>query len=150
MAAIYFSDSDVVMYHYYPSLVAAIIFLGLFSLSALFHGYQLVRTRTWFMIPFVLGALCEVMGYTGRLISRIEAPGCTLGPYIIQACLVLVAPALFAASVYMVLGYIIDVLEGQQLSPIRRKFLTIIFVCGDLLSLTVQSNGQYFLTSSWL
>lgn len=45
-------------YFYPPSLPAAIIFVILFGVAAMLHFYQMVRTRTWFMIPFVLGASC--------------------------------------------------------------------------------------------
>lgn len=45
-------------YFYQPNLAAAIIFLVLFGIAAALHSYQMIRTRTWFMIPFVLGAVC--------------------------------------------------------------------------------------------
>lgn len=44
-------------YYYAPSSAAAGIFAGLFGLSSIFHFYQLIRTRTWFMIPFLIGGL---------------------------------------------------------------------------------------------
>lgn len=46
-----------VYYYYSPSSAAAGIFLVLFGLSSLLHFYQLVRTRTWFMIAFLIGGL---------------------------------------------------------------------------------------------
>ena len=45
-------------YFYPPSLAAAILFTILFGLSATLHVYQMLRTKTWFMIPFVIGAAC--------------------------------------------------------------------------------------------
>ena len=45
-------------YRYDPSLVAALIFIVLFILTASFHLYQLVRTRTWYFIPLVVGGFC--------------------------------------------------------------------------------------------
>lgn len=47
--------------YYEPSMPAAILFLVLFGLATLGHSYQMVRTRTWFMIPFVIGGICESM-----------------------------------------------------------------------------------------
>lgn len=47
-------------YYYEPSMPAAIIFAVLFALATLLHTYQLVRSRTWFMIPFVVGGICEL------------------------------------------------------------------------------------------
>lgn len=48
-----------VFYYYTPSEAAAIIFAGLFGLCSLLHFYQLIRTRTWFMIPFLIGTIRE-------------------------------------------------------------------------------------------
>ena len=54
-------------YFYRPSMPAAIIFVILFGAAAILHVHQMVRTRTWFMIPFVLGAACE---FTSRLTDQ--------------------------------------------------------------------------------
>jgi hypothetical protein len=45
-------------YRYDPSLVAAVIFMVLFVLITSFQLYQLVRTRTWYFIPLVVGGFC--------------------------------------------------------------------------------------------
>jgi hypothetical protein len=42
-------------YYYNPSSPAAGIVVGLFGISTLIHLYQLLRTRTWFMTPFLVG-----------------------------------------------------------------------------------------------
>lgn len=62
-------------------------------------------------------------------------------PYIIQSILLLVAPALFAASIYMLLGRIILLVDGEAHSIVRRTWLTKIFVMGDVLSFLMQSSG---------
>ena len=58
-----------------------------------------------------------------------------------QSTLILVAPALFAASVYMVLGRLIKSLGAEPLSVIPVRWLTLVFVCGDILSFVVQASG---------
>lgn len=45
-------------YFYQPSLAAATLFFVLFGIAALLHVYQVARSKTWFMIPFVIGAAC--------------------------------------------------------------------------------------------
>ena len=144
-------------FHYGPSLAAAIIFIFAFSASTVLHGYQMFRRRSWFMIPFCLGGCCrsliqpyemrltnivEFIGYIGRAISSQQTPDWTLGPYIVTAILVLVAPALFAASIYMLLGPIILLIGGEGLSVIKQSWLTKIFVGGDVLSFLMQSAGR--------
>lgn len=65
-----------------------------------------------------------------------------MGPYIIQTLFILVAPALFAASIYMELGRIILMVEGERHAIVQKRFLTKIFVGGDILSFVTQGAGM--------
>ncbi len=65
-----------------------------------------------------------------------------MGPYIIQTLLLLVAPALFAASIYMELGRIILLVDGEGHALIKKKWLTKLFVAGDVLSFSMQAAGE--------
>lgn len=58
-----------------------------------------------------------------------------------QSLLILLAPAFFAASIYMILGRIIVLTDGESHSVIRARWLTKIFVAGDVLSFLAQSSG---------
>jgi hypothetical protein len=60
----------------------------------------------------------------------------------VQSLLLLLAPALFAASIYMVLGRIILLTDGEAHSLIRARWLTKLFVMGDVLSFLGQSAGK--------
>ena len=86
--------------------------------------------------------IVESVGYIGRLMSSKESPDWTLGPYVMQSSLLLIAPALFAASIYMALGRIIVLVHGEKHSIIRVSWLTKIFVTGDVLSFLMQSSGM--------
>jgi RTA1 like protein len=84
----------------------------------------------------------EVIGYVTRSISATQENGeWTLGPFVTQAVLLLVAPALFAASVYMQLGRIVKSVEGEKYLFVRRTWLTKIFVAGDVISFCLQGGG---------
>ncbi|KAI9648574.1 hypothetical protein NHQ30_003211 [Ciborinia camelliae] len=136
-------------YHYNPSSAAAIAAFALFGLSAIFHAYQLISKRTWYFIPFVIGGLFETVGYVGRFISSRQNYGdWTLLPYIIQSLFILLAPAFFAASIYMVLGRIIGLTQGEKYSLIRARWLTKIFVGGDVLSFLMQAGGGGMMASA--
>ena len=80
----------------------------------------------------------------GRAWSSKQSPDWTLGPYLIQALLLLVAPALFAASIHMALGRIILVTDGEALSLIKRRWLTKTFVIGDIFSFGLQAAGMNY------
>ena len=51
---------DFKLYRYNPSMAAAIIFIILFFLITALHFYQMMRTRTWIFIPFVIGGVCKL------------------------------------------------------------------------------------------
>ncbi|KAK7426635.1 hypothetical protein QQZ08_006813 [Neonectria magnoliae] len=142
------SETSFTFYNYDPSLPAAAIFVALFSLSALLHIWQLTRNRTWYFIPFVIGCLFEAVGYVGRAMSAQEAPDFTKNPYIIQSILLLLGPALYAASIYMVLGRIMVLLDAGEHSVIRPNWLTKVFVLGDVLSFFAQSGGGGMLATA--
>ncbi|EMC99939.1 hypothetical protein BAUCODRAFT_356584 [Baudoinia panamericana UAMH 10762] len=142
------SSNTFVFYRYLPSVAAAAIFTVLFGFTTVFHAYQLIRSRTWFMIPFLIGGIFETIGYIGRILSAQQNPGpYTLGPFILQTVLLLVAPALLAASIYMQLSRVVQLLDADQALFIRRTWLTKLFVTGDVLSFLLQAAGAGLLSS---
>jgi hypothetical protein len=151
-----------VPYRYYPSNVAAIIFVVAFSATTFLHTFQLFRKKTWYFIPLIIGGFCmspshpihtlhrqrkvltnlevEIIGFIGRILSHNDL--WALGPFIMQSLLILIAPALFAASIYIILGRIILLVDGERYSLVRRKWLTKMFVAGDVLSFLLQGAGK--------
>ena len=80
--------------------------------------------------------------------SSKQTPNWTLGPYIMQSLLLLLAPALFAATVYMQLGRIVRAIGGEDRCLIKTKWLTKIFVTGDVLSFLIQGGGEWLIAVS--
>ncbi|KAH7075849.1 putative RTM1-like protein [Paraphoma chrysanthemicola] len=138
---------DFKLFRYNPSMAAAVIFIILFLLISTLHLYQMVRTRAWIFIPFVLGGFFQFVGYVGRAVSASESPNWTVGAYSASTILLLVAPALYAASIYMMLGRIILVTDGEHHSIIRKRWLTKIFVAGDVMSFLLQGAGGGIMAS---
>ncbi|KAL9128335.1 MAG: hypothetical protein Q9217_002964 [Psora testacea] len=58
-----------------------------------------------------------------------------------QTLLLLLAPLLFAATIYMELGRIIGAVDGEKQCLIKLRWLTKLFVAGDVLSFLVQGSG---------
>lgn len=56
-----------VPYRYHPSRIAAIVFAVLFAITTAFHIFQLIRRRTWYFIPLVVGGLCKL--YTHKALA---------------------------------------------------------------------------------
>lgn len=93
-------------------------------------------------------AIVEFIGFAGRAASASQKAGCwTLTPYLIQSMFLLLAPAMFAASIYMVLGRVILLVDGEVYALIRRRWLTKIFVTGDVICFLLLGGGTYL---AWL
>ncbi|EED17671.1 RTA1 domain protein, putative [Talaromyces stipitatus ATCC 10500] len=174
MSSIASSDGTInfALYRYTPSITAASIFAAVFLLITIFHCIRLWRCRAYSFIPFIIGLLCEnslppsswkefkftrminkaifnvtveCAGYIARIFSHFNTTA--LGPYIVQTMLILVAPPLFAASIYMTLGRVIGTLNSQQLSIVPVRFLTRIFVVGDVISFLLQCGGGGYMAA---
>lgn len=139
------SERSFVLYRYHPSLAAAAIFVVLFALTTGFHIYQTFRKRSWFMTALVVGGLFQTIGYIGRILSSNDQYA--LSPYIMQTLLLLLAPALYAATIYMILGRLILLTGGERYSLVRRTWLTKIFVGGDVISFIMQGAGGGIMSS---
>ncbi|KAF4946417.1 hypothetical protein FSARC_14204 [Fusarium sarcochroum] len=138
------------LYHYDPTIVGSAVFAILFAATTLMHVWQLYRGRSWFLIPLTVGGLLEVIGYAARCKSGNETPDWTLGPYIIQSIFLLVAPALYAATIYMELGRIVTLVDGEGHVLIAKKWMTKIFVAGDVFSFILQAGGGGYQSSGSL
>ncbi|KAK0615341.1 RTA1 like protein-domain-containing protein [Bombardia bombarda] len=135
-------------YSYDPSLAGNTIFAVVFALSTIGHAFMLFKHKTWYFLAFLIGCLFETIGFIGRVVSATETPDWKLSTYIMQTLLILLAPALYAASVYMVLGRLIRLLDAHEYSVVRTSWLTKIFVLGDVLSFLAQSGGGGILASA--
>ncbi|RFU33043.1 hypothetical protein B7463_g3277, partial [Scytalidium lignicola] len=135
-------------YHYDPSLAGACILAVLFGALTIWHSILISKHRTWYFIPLAIGGVFEFVGYISRAVSNKQAPNPTIGPFVIQTLLLLLAPALFAASIYMILGRIIISVDGESLSPIKKRWLTKVFVTSDVISFFVQLGGGGLMASS--
>lgn len=89
--------------------------------------------------------IVEIIGYAGRAASY-SMTG-ELAPYITQSIFLLLAPVLFAASLYMTLGRLIRRVQGDSCSIIPPGWLTKIFVFGDVFSFLVQGSGAGLMAS---
>ncbi|KAH6957475.1 RTA1 like protein [Fusarium avenaceum] len=133
------ADQDDSYYPYTPSKIAGICAAALFGILILVHIFNLFRTRTFFCIPFLIGAIFEAIGFAARAYGH-DNPT-TLIPYIIQSVLILLAPIFFAASVYMFLGRIVLATGQSSKSMIRPSILTKLFVTGDVICFLIQAAG---------
>lgn len=80
-----------------------------------------------------------MLGYAARAAAYYNTSSLVI--FVLQASFLVLAPAFYAASIYMTLSRIIRCVKGEHLSIIRVKWLSTIFVLGDLISLNIQGGG---------
>ncbi|KAI4164276.1 MAG: hypothetical protein LQ342_002241 [Letrouitia transgressa] len=135
-----FDPNDPPNYGYTPSLPAGIVFIVLFALIALAHTIQLVLSRRWWLLVFVLGAVGELLGWIGR--TWAHACPYSITAFQLQISTLIFSPAFFAAGIYIVLGYLIRIFgpaaTGTLLTP--KQYLWV-FCSVDFCSLLLQAIG---------
>ncbi|KAH6977827.1 RTA1 like protein-domain-containing protein [Fusarium venenatum] len=129
-------------FHYDPSFLVAILFFIIFTVSLNVHVYQVVTTRVWFFLPFLAGCVFESMAFICRAVSAKEAPDYTVGVCMVQDHLLLLGPTCYSATIYTLLGRFIKYLEGDKYALIKPRWLTKIFLFGDITSITLQAFGM--------
>jgi hypothetical protein len=80
-----------------------------------------------------------MVGYGVRAAARTKTG--KIMPFCVQNMFILVAPVLFAATIYMMLSRIISQSGGARYSQVKPSSITLIFVLGDVLSFVVQGGG---------
>ncbi|KAL3229568.1 Protein RTA1 [Nakaseomyces bracarensis] len=160
-------DDDWSYYTYTPNLGAAIAFAVLFIIFGLiFCGFLWITTNIhknfitkWYdsnapisdirhystyklctaHLPMIFGVLLEIIGYIGRAVSSRHPEA--LPPFAIQTVLLLIAPTLYAASIYMLFGRMAHLMFVENLMIMPARYNTLIFVLGDVFSLLLQASG---------
>ncbi|KAL8717124.1 MAG: hypothetical protein Q9225_005606 [Loekoesia sp. 1 TL-2023] len=125
-------------YGYTPSLAAGIVFIILFGIATTAHLAQTVLSHRWWQFVFVLGGIGELLGW----IARTWASQCVYSDlaFKIQISTLIFSPALFAAGIYIILGYIIHIF-GLHTSPLTAKQYLWVFCTIDFFSLLLQAIG---------
>ncbi|KAL2823809.1 RTA1 like protein-domain-containing protein [Aspergillus cavernicola] len=136
---------DFELFRYTPSQAAAALFVALFFLTTLYHVYQIWRGRSWYFIAFAIGGVFQIIGYICRIIAHGNKESVPI--YSIQAILILLAPPLYAASIYMVLGRLVTFLRAENLSVVSVRWMTKIFVTGDVIAFLMQAAGGGIMSS---
>lgn len=140
-------------YSYTPDKAAAIAFATIFAILGFIFALQIIYvgrgTNDYFVsrqykkiqllgsyLPLLVGCILEVIGYAARTYN----PDALIA-YIIQSIFILIAPAFYAATFYMLFGRITHLLFAEKLLIMPAKYNTLIFVLGDVASLFLQAAG---------
>ncbi|KAM5491367.1 hypothetical protein MaudMau93_001962 [Microsporum audouinii] len=144
--------SDRSLYFYNASLPAAAVFAVLNAIPAAFLFYTTIigpKTGKYrnssFFIPLCIGGFMEVLAYIMRCVSiKMDR---VIPLYAISSSLIVVAPVLVCASLYLLVGRLIRAGlpssgKQQRILGINPWWLPRIFVTSDILSFLTQASGS--------
>ncbi|KAF4556985.1 RTA1-like protein 12 [Elsinoe fawcettii] len=140
------ADVKFVLWHYSPSLIAAIVLAVLFLIGTVIHLIYRIRRAATFANCMIVGGIFETAGYGCRAYAHFNTTATI--PYAIQSLLILLGPILFAASVYMFLARVILASGAEHLSPLPATRIAKIFVLGDVTCFIVQAAGGGILSAA--
>ncbi|KAI0724596.1 RTA1-domain-containing protein [Cerioporus squamosus] len=127
------------LYGYTPTRSVCFIFVILYSVTTLLHGFQAIRSRAWWLLPTVcIAGIAEVVGWGARTKSSYDPT--QRMPFIIQTSILVLAPTPFVAALFIGFGRITGRL-GAEYSRLSPALYSKIFLTGDIISLLVQGSG---------
>jgi hypothetical protein len=144
-------------YQYLPSLAGNSLYLAIFSVILVAQIYLGLRSRAWGFLGGMFGGLVlEIIGYVGRIqmhsnpfsddpfLMCVHSNPTTTTISLTANCRSLVtltiAPAFLTASIYLCLARIV-VVVGADLSRVKPRTYTLLFMTCDFLSLLLQAAG---------
>ncbi|KAI1765281.1 RTA1-domain-containing protein [Hypoxylon sp. FL1150] len=116
----------VVFYQYRPNEPAAYAFMSLFAIATLAHIVYFFSLQARWALPFILGGIAKIFGYYGR--ARSHSSPDTVGPWILQNLLLLTAPPLMSATIYMTLPRLTVAVDIRRKSRWMSRFLAPLYV----------------------
>ncbi|GAA5834454.1 hypothetical protein JCM3766R1_005217 [Sporobolomyces carnicolor] len=140
-------EAAVSLYGFVPTNAFPVIALLTFGLSLLAHTTNFVRLRSTRVFEglLVAGSAMEICGYACRLVSHFQPFRTAL--YISQYILIVLAPLLFQAALYVALSQALKRLDctGRSLLHFNPKVLVIGLVVSDFCTISIQVIGAVLL-----
>ncbi|KAK4890731.1 hypothetical protein LTR27_010550 [Elasticomyces elasticus] len=133
------NDATIVIYGYTPSLAVAALGIALFFIAFNLHLWLVVRYRTWYFIPLVVGTVLEVVGFIFRLLSSQNDPY-SVPWFVVQYFCIVVAPVFFSAAIYTLVSVLINA-HGKEHAPLRPKVVLGVFITFDIVATLIQIAG---------
>jgi hypothetical protein len=91
--------------YFQPSEAAAGVMCALFTIGFALSLWQTIRHKAWIWFVMILAIAMEAVGYGARIASARDVSARTV--YIVQFCLIILAPVIMTGIIYVVFGRII-------------------------------------------
>ncbi|KAL5335616.1 RTA1 like protein-domain-containing protein [Aspergillus crustosus] len=131
---------------YQPTIAGNSVYLALFALLLVIQAIQCPFYRMWgFSGSMIAGLVLEVLGYASRILFHDDP--FSFDYFLMNLICLSVGPVFFCAALYFLLGRIVIIYQGEDISRLKPRNYAIVFVSCDALALVLQSVGGA-LTSS--
>lgn len=118
------------LWKYLPNFPVCIVFGVLFVLLTTAHIWRMVKTKLWFCSPFIFGGIMMVLGFVMRGVSYYNTADLIF--FVLQSTFLVLPPAFFAASMYMVYTRIVRAVGREDCSLLTPRWSTRIFLTADI------------------
>lgn len=126
-------------YHYTPTRAICILFIILFAVSTLWHAFNGVRYRLWWVIPTIfLAGGGETAGWVGRTMSSYDVTNRT--GFMVQIVCLILAPTPLLASIFIIFSNLAQKI-GTCYSRLTPRLYSRVFLTCDIIALVIQGGG---------
>ncbi|KAL8835185.1 MAG: hypothetical protein Q9170_003431 [Blastenia crenularia] len=131
-------------YPYNPSFPVALVFAFLFSIVGIYHLFQYLRMRAWFLYFIILGIAMEALAYWARAYNSKNLKNFT--SFSTAYFLVMLGPSVLAAGLYQTFGRLLYYTVPTSHRTFRSllipaRFIAPFFVIFDVVSFFIQLIG---------
>jgi hypothetical protein len=139
------NDASIIIYGYTPNFTLCILGIVLFAIAFVLHLIQVIIYRLWSFTPLTIACILEVVGYAFRSLSSHKDPY-RITYFVVQYFLIVTAPVLISASIYVCLTRI---MAGAELNGtdfgnrwwMKKKFILWTFIIIDAVTTAMQVIG---------
>ncbi|KAL4878073.1 RTA1 like protein-domain-containing protein [Aspergillus karnatakaensis] len=125
---------------YQPTIAGNSIYIALFGILLVAQAIQCPFYRMWgFSGSMIVGLFLEVLGYAARILFHDDP--FNFDWFLMNLICLSLAPVFFCAALYFLLGRIVIVCRGEDISRLKPRNYAIVFVSCDVLALILQSVG---------
>ncbi|GJE93227.1 RTA1 domain-containing protein [Phanerochaete sordida] len=126
-------------YHYTPTRAVCILFVILFAVSTLWHAFNGVRYRLWWVFPTIfLAGGGETAGWIGRTMSSYNVTN--RSGFMIQIVCLILAPTPLLASIFIIFSNLAQKI-GTSYSRLTPRLYSRVFLTCDIIALVIQGGG---------
>ncbi|KAL4864582.1 hypothetical protein BDV12DRAFT_176017 [Aspergillus spectabilis] len=125
---------------YQPTIPGNSVYIALFGALLVIQAIQCPFYRMWgFSGSMIAGLVLEVLGYAARILFHDDP--FNFDYFLMNLICLSLAPVFFCAALYFLLGRIVIVYLGEDISRLKPRNYAIVFISCDTLALILQSAG---------